>query len=81
MNNSDDVIYDVLARVLDEESLEPVPIRHDARLIDDLGLRSLHIARVLALLELALDRDPFGSGQVPITRVQTVGDLCAAYAP
>ena len=80
MSQSDDVIYDVLARVIEEEGLEPAALRHDARLIDDLGLRSLHIARIIALLELELDRDPFGSGQVPITRIQTVGDLCAAYA-
>lgn len=80
MKNTDDVIYDVLARVILEEGLEPRGISDAARLVDDLGLRSLHIARVLAILELELDVDPFASGEVPITRLQTVGDLCAAYS-
>jgi|APMI01.1.fsa_nt_gi acyl carrier protein len=80
MPNTDDVIHETLARVMREEGLDPAGIADDARLVDDLGLKSLHIARVLALLELELDRDPFVSGDVPITSIRTVGDLCDAYA-
>jgi len=79
LNNIEDVVYDVLARIMQEEGLEPVALAGSSRLVDDLGFKSLHIARVLATLELELDHDPFGSGQVPITRIQTVHDLCAAY--
>lgn len=79
MNTTEDVIYDVLARVMEEENVAAVEITDSSRLIDDLGLKSLHIARILAMLELELDYDPFGSGSVPITGVQTVRDLCAAY--
>lgn len=79
MNTTEDVIYDVLARVMEEENVAAVEITDSSRLIDDLGLKSLHIARILAMLELELDYDPFGSGTVPITGVQTVRDLCAAY--
>lgn len=79
MNTIEDVIYDVLARVMQDEGLAAVEITDSARLVDDLGLKSLHIARALALLELELDYDPFGSGAVPITSVQKVRDLCAAY--
>lgn len=80
MKNTDDVIYDVLARVIQEEGLESRRISDKARLVDDLGLQSLHIARILAILELELDFDPFAAGQIPITRIQTVGDLCAVYS-
>jgi len=79
MNTTEDVIYEVLTRVMQDEGLAAIEITDSARLIDDLGLKSLHIARTLALLELELDYDPFGSGTVPITGVQTVRDLCAAY--
>lgn len=79
MNTTEDVIHEVLARVMEEENVAAVEITDSSRLVDDLGLKSLHIARVLAMLELELDYDPFGSGTVPITGVQTVRDLCAAY--
>lgn len=83
MKNIDDIIYEVLARVMREEGLEPTDITDATPLVDDLGLKSLHIARVLAMLELELDldNDPFVSGDVPITSIRTVGDLCDAYAP
>lgn len=82
MQNIEDVIYEVLARVMQEEGLESVEIADTATLVDDLGLKSLHLARVLALLEveLELDYDPFVSGDVPITGIRTVRDLCNAYA-
>lgn len=79
MNTTEDVIYEVLARVMREEGLEAAGFTDQSRLIDDLGLKSLHVARILAMLELELDYDPFGSGAVPITGMQTVRDLCAAY--
>jgi acyl carrier protein len=47
-------------------------------LIDDLGLRSLDLAHLVAALEQRLRVDPFFK-LVPITQVRTLGDLCAAY--
>jgi len=59
------------------------PVEHldpDRLLVDQLGLESLHLARLVAVLELELDTDPF-SDEVPITSVRTVGDLLQAYDP
>lgn len=75
-----DVIYDTLKRVAEDEHLELPPLSDDKSLVDELGFRSLHIARILAILEIELDVDPFASGELPITNVRTVGDLCNAYA-
>lgn len=80
MKRTDEVIYDVLSRIIAEEGLAPAGISDDARLVDDLGLKSMDLARILAMLELELDVDPFARDQVPITRIQTVGDLCALYS-
>jgi acyl carrier protein len=44
----------------------------------DLGLRSLDLAQVVALLERQTGIDPFAE-LVPITSIRTVGDLCQAY--
>lgn len=57
----------------DLEGLEP-----DQRLTVDLGLKSLDVAQVVAVLEDRLEMDPF-SELVAITSIRTVGDLAAAY--
>lgn len=79
MSDTRRIIHDTLRKVADDEGIELPPLREDAGLIDDLGFRSLHIARILAILEIELERDPFASGEVPITDLRTLGDLCAAY--
>ncbi|SDT70149.1 acyl carrier protein [Actinoplanes derwentensis] len=59
------------------------PVDHldsDQLLVDQLGLESLHLARLVAVLEMELDTDPF-TDEVPITSVRTVGDLLRAYDP
>lgn len=47
-------------------------------LTGDLGLRSLDLAHVIAILEAELRADPFAR-LVPITSIRTVGDLVEAY--
>ena len=79
MSEIQDTIYATLRRVAEDEGLELPALTDEASLVDDLGFRSLHIARILAILELELSKDPFASGEVPITDLRTVGDLCAAY--
>ncbi|MEV0256064.1 hypothetical protein AB0H82_17605 [Streptomyces sp. NPDC050732] len=57
----------------------PLPeIKDTDLLVDHLGLRSLHLARITAMLEVELDLDPF-SELVPITSIRTVDDLYRAY--
>jgi acyl carrier protein len=67
-----------LADVLERPELETEPIKHGARLGDDLGLASLDLAELIAVLELELNTDPFKT-LVSITSVRTFGDLRDAY--
>ncbi|MGW6935774.1 acyl carrier protein [Lentzea sp. NPDC054927] len=73
----------VMAALLEIVNEVAGPVEHldpDQLLVDQLGLESLHLARLVAVLELELDADPF-SDEVPITGVRTVGDLLDAYDP
>lgn len=79
MSEHQQIIYDTLRRVAEEEGVQLGAISDSSALIDHLGFRSLHIARILAILEIQFGHDPFASGDVPITSLRTVGDLCAAY--
>ena len=79
MQDLPQIVYAVIRLVADEESIPVDTLRDESRLVDDLGLKSLDLARVVAKLELTLGVDPFAR-LVPITSIRTVGDLCAAYA-
>jgi acyl carrier protein len=46
-------------------------------LTTELGLESLDLAQLVAVLEEQLGVDPFAT--TAMTNVRTVGDLCAAY--
>ncbi len=48
------------------------------RLVKDLGLDSMDVAELVAVLEVDLGVDPFGQ-HVAIADVHTVADLIAAY--
>lgn len=72
------VVHEVLANVAEEESLPLSEIRGDEKLVEDLGFRSLMMARILAILEGRLGVDPF-SKSVAVTSIRTVDDLCNAY--
>jgi len=77
-------IRETIARRLKEVLLDGKPdapvdrISPAARLNADLGLDSLGLAQLVALLEQDLRADPFAE-LVPITSVRTVADLYAAY--
>ncbi|MGB0384783.1 MAG: acyl carrier protein [Ardenticatenaceae bacterium] len=79
MNNLNQTIYSTIQRVAKRQSLEVGAIHDQDALVDNLGLKSLDLARMIAILELKLDLDPFAE-LVSITSIRTVGDLCAAYA-
>ena len=69
----------VVRGVVREKSPEIEAVGPDQLLVDDLGLRSLDLARIIAKLEMKLGVDPFAE-LVPVTSIRTPGDLCAAYA-
>jgi len=79
MSEHKQIIHDILRRVAEEEGVQLGTINDSSALIDNLGFRSLHIARILAILEIEFSYDPFASGDVPITSLRTVGDLCSVY--
>jgi len=78
MSQTRTVIHEVLRSVADEESLSLPEIQGDEKLVEDLGFRSLNMARILAILEGRLGVDPF-SKMVAVTSIRTVDDLCGAY--
>jgi acyl carrier protein len=79
MQHIEQIVHAVLQQVGREKSLTVDELKNDAKLVDEIGFRSIDLARILAILELKLGIDPFAS-LVPITSVRTVADLCAAYA-
>ncbi|MCE5268226.1 MAG: acyl carrier protein [Planctomycetaceae bacterium] len=79
MDNLNETILAVVRGVVKEKNPELTAIRPDQLLVEDLGLRSLDLARIIAKLEVKLDVDPFAE-LVSITSIRTPGDLCAAYA-
>ncbi len=79
MENLNETILAVVLDVVQEKSPEIEAVRPDQMLVEDLGLRSLDLARIIAKLEMKLDVDPFAE-LVAVTSIRTPGDLSAAYA-
>jgi acyl carrier protein len=70
-----------IRQILEEKAThdgELPEIGQEDRLGAELGLSSLELAQLVAILEMRLKADPFQE-LVPITSVRTVADLCGAY--
>ena len=81
--NKRETVMAVLLEIVNEVTKPAEEIENldeELLLVDQLGLASLDLARLVAILEMELDTDPF-SDEVPITSVRTVGDLLDAYDP
>ncbi|AXE89484.1 MULTISPECIES: phosphopantetheine-binding protein [Streptomyces] len=78
--NKRDTVKAALLEIVNEVAGPVEHLDEDQLLVDQLGLESLHLARLVAVLEMELDTDPF-SDTLPITSVRTVGDLLQAYDP
>ena len=78
MNDLETAVCQTILQIARErnQSLTEVSLQHT--LIADLGLSSLDLAELVALLEMKTGKDPF-SNDVSISTVKTVGDLCRAY--
>ena len=79
MNTNEEVVYRVLKEIADEEGVVIGELGDDDNLVEKLGFKSLHIARIFATLEMELDIEPFESGELSITEIATVGDLVDAF--
>jgi acyl carrier protein len=78
MKDPEEIIHQVLLGIVQQKAPSVTKLANENRLTGELGLKSLEIARLVALLELELDVDPFAH-LVAITDVRTVEDLCRAY--
>jgi len=79
MQNDRQAIWEAVSEVARQRNPAAVVCDDAQHLIEDLGLRSLDLAVIVARLEVHLGLDPFEE-LVPVTSIHTVGDLCAAYA-
>ena len=78
MKDPEKIVHQVLLGVVQQKDAAVKSFANESRLTVELGLKSLEIARIVALLELELGVDPFAT-IVAITEVRTVGDLINAY--
>jgi acyl carrier protein len=78
MDELEQQVRDVIAKVARQRGAVPASIEGHHRLTLDLGLKSLDLAQIVALLERHTGVDPFAE-LVAITSVRTVADLCGAY--
>ena len=78
MENLNETILAVVLDVVQDNSPDVEAVRPDQMLVEDLGLRSLDLARIIAKLEMKLAVDPFAE-LVAVTSIRTPGDLIAAY--
>lgn len=69
------IIYATIRRLLEQREAEGTEIARDSKLTADLGLDSLELAELSAVLEDDIGRDPFSEGIVP----ETVGELIDYY--
>jgi hypothetical protein len=72
------VVHEVIEKVAREKKLGLDRVHSGQRLVSDIGFKSIDLARIIAILEIRLNADPF-SKLVPITSIQTAGDLVQAY--
>jgi acyl carrier protein len=70
-------VHKAIADVLERAGREPGAMDNDRPLLD-VGLTSLDLAAVIAVLQARLKVDPFFVKK-SITDMRTVGDLCGAY--
>ncbi len=79
MKNINETVLAVVLEVVREKTPEVEAVRPEQSLVEDLGLQSLDLARIVAKLEMTLGVDPFAE-LVAVTSIRTPGDLTAAYA-
>jgi acyl carrier protein len=69
------IIRDTIRTLLDQRGASGIEIRPESKLTADLGLDSLELAELSAVLEDEIGHDPFSEGIVP----ETVSELVDYY--
>jgi len=78
MSNSFLLAQKKIKELLIENEITTTQISPDKTLVDDLGLKSMDLAILVANLELDLGVEPFLE-DFAITDIRTLGDLCEAF--
>ena len=79
MNNIFEVVKESIDEILSLNGTNSVEISLDSKLVDDLGLKSLDIAQLIAMLEIEFEKDPFSDGTARLADIITINDLCKVY--
>lgn len=79
MNNIFEVVKESIDEILSLNGTNSVEILLGSKLVDDLGLKSLDIAQLIAMLEIELEKDPFSDGTARLADIITINDLCKVY--
>lgn len=79
MTNSVEVLKKLIRMIQEQQAYPLVPIHDQSNLVHDLGLASLDIAQLVAMMEDELGTDPFATGAT-LEQVATVRDMAALYA-
>jgi acyl carrier protein len=69
------IIRDTITTLLEQRGATGIEVRAESTLTGDLGLDSLELAELSAVLEDEIGHDPFSEGIVP----ETVAELVAYY--
>jgi acyl carrier protein len=69
------IIRDTIRNLLEQRGAAGIEVRPESTLTADLGLDSLELAELSAVLEDEIGHDPFSEGIVP----ETVAELVAYY--
>lgn len=73
------IVKDNIMQISEEEGLEIGEVQDHQSLVEELGFASLDVATLVALLETALEVDPFKMNVSVITELRTVEDIAKAY--
>lgn len=73
MPDAQQTVYDTVRMLLKRKNID-IEIADDS-IIDELGLESLDVAELSAILEDDLGRDPYSAGVLP----RTIGEIVAWY--
>lgn len=78
MADVEKIVIPCIQDLLSEKSSAKKLVHYQMLLVDELGLSSMDIARLIARLDIELHKEPFDE-DLAITDIRTIEDLIAAY--
>jgi len=73
------IIKENIHEIFEINGREIAEIELKSLVVHDLGLGSLDIAQLVAMLELVFEKDPFSDGTANLGDILTVEDFCKIY--